>query len=182
MAINVEKLKIIELQNKTEQYSELINPIIDRVIKPYTRDLDKYMEKANNLIDSDTPITDADLDNIILILPKLIYWASEGIENIGIKEDLSKSMRDEEFIKAYANKIGSISQKNMETSLDVINEELSHLIYSHSKNKLKLKVSYAIEMLQSAKKIASKRMVDNDWVSTKSEPKNYQPQNRRRIY
>jgi hypothetical protein len=161
----LEKITLQLQQEQVDEYSNIVDTLVDRSVRSYCKDLDDYLKVLGNLFTSkEVIITDLQLEDIILRLPQLIYWASEGQEILGIKEDIAKSLRNDGFIKAFLEKQGSISQRNLQAEMDVLVEEYTQLIYSHACKKIKLKVTYAMEMLQSAKKILSKRMEDSEWV------------------
>lgn len=161
----ITKQKLKESQQKIEELSGIIDIIIDRLVRKYCSELDAEMKKITDKIQNyeQKPLSDLELDNIIIRLPQLIYWASEGQEILGVRADISESLKDEGFIVAYQDTQGSVGQRKLQAESEVLLEELTTMIYDRATKKIKLKVNYAIEMLQSVKKIYTKRINDYDW-------------------
>ena len=161
----ITKQKLKESQQKIEELSGIIDTIIDRLVRKYCSELDAEMKKITDKIQNyeQKPLSDLELDNIIIRLPQLIYWASEGQEILGVRADISESLKDEGFIVAYQDTQGSVGQRKLQAESEVLLEELTTMIYDRATKKIKLKVNYAIEMLQSVKKIYTKRINDYDW-------------------
>lgn len=161
----ITKQKLKESQQKIEELSGIIDVIIDRLVRKYCSELDAEMKKITDKIQNyeQKPLSDLELDNIIIRLPQLIYWASEGQEILGVRADISESLKDEGFIVAYQDTQGSVGQRKLQAESEVLLEELTTMIYDRATKKIKLKVNYAIEMLQSVKKIYTKRINDYDW-------------------
>lgn len=161
--LNKQMLK--DSQQKIEELSSIIDVIVDRLVRKYCSGLDAEMKKITEKIQNyeQKPLSDLELDNIIINLPQLIYWASEGQEILGIRADISESLKNEGFITAYHNTQGSVGQRKLEAESEVLLEDLTIMIYDRATKKIRLKVNYAMEMLQSAKKIYTKRINDSDW-------------------
>lgn len=177
--------KIVEIQENIDENTTKINAIIDRTIRPYIKDLDtaikEYSKQINN---TSNPISDETLDRIILELPKLMYWASEGQEILSLKSEFAKIIKSDKIIESLKTQTGSVSEKNLKAEHDAIDENVSLYIYTYSVNKIKDKLGNAMELLQSAKKIISKRMKDNDWSPPYKEVDNLKenPRERRKVF
>lgn len=165
----IDKAILKQHQKKVDEYSDIIEGMVERCLRPYCKGLDDYVSYITSLINENKDIPDIELEDIIIKLPQLIYWASEGVEQLGIKEDIAKSLKSDGFIRAYQDKQGSVSQKNLQASLEVIVEEYTQLIYSHAAKQIKIKITYATELLQCVKKIYSGRIAKSEWILTKEE-------------
>ena len=82
------------------------------------------------------------------------------MEVIGVKEDISNMMHQEKYRQAFTELNGSIANKKIQAETDSYEEELVNLIYSKSYKLVKAKVDMAFEIMQSAKKIMNKRVVE----------------------
>ena len=70
---NIDLQKIAGIQDKVEENSEIINKLVDDVIQPYCRDLDKYVKFIHNCLkDGENPPSDAELDDFVLNLSTYI--------------------------------------------------------------------------------------------------------------
>ena len=95
---NIDLQKIADIQNKVEEHSKTINQLVEDTIKPYVKDLDKYVQFIRDCLkDGENPPTDAELDDFVLNLSTLIYWASGACEQLGIRDDISKAVYKEMY-------------------------------------------------------------------------------------
>lgn len=163
--MELNRTKLTQHQELIKEYGNMIDTLVDRTVREFSKDLDEYIESVQPLlVDVNNPITDAELESIILTLPQLIYWASTGQERLGIREEISHSIREEQFVQAVKGKEGSVSLKTKQAEMEILVEDYTELIYSHASKLLKSKVNGATEILQSVKKILSKRMAESEWV------------------
>ena len=159
--MELNKLKIMEIQNNIEEYEKIITKLVDKQVRLYCKDLDTYIKEISQILNNnEMDITDAFLESVILQLPKYMYWASEGQEALSLRADLAKTVKNEEFLKQLETCTGTVSKKNMEAELKILHENFAYIIYVRSANKINLRLKYAMELLQSAKKLLSKRIHD----------------------
>lgn len=162
------KEAVEKLQRDIDKDSKQVKLLIDKLVNKYCSQLDKEMKYAHDIIYSQdnnfSDISDSELEEIILSLPASVYWSSQGLEDISIKQNIAKMIRDKSFIESFNEKQGNIGKKNIEANADIEIENITEFIYDTALKSIKLKQSYAIEMLQSVKKIYSKRINDNEKV------------------
>ena len=155
---NVDLKRIEEIQTKVEENSALINQLVDKVIQPYCKDLDRYVSFIRDLLkDGENPPTDMELDDIVLNLSTYIYWASGACEQLGIKDDSSKAV----YKEIYHTKRSEVSTGTV-AELDSIQEQITNIVYNRSYKILKSKVENAQELLSSCKKVLSHRMQEQE--------------------
>ena len=107
-------------------------------------------------------ITNEELDDIIMTIPTLLYFISEQQEKLGIKHDVSKSSRELLYNKIYMDTPGTAGIKKARADSQLVNESLVNIVYSRTYTIIKSKVDFALELLQSAKKILSRRISENE--------------------
>jgi len=157
--INVGKIR--QLQKRIDANSDIVNSIVDRLVSDYCKPLDEYMEFIRNILnDTANPPTDQELDDFILNLPVLLYFTGEAQEALGIKEDVAKAIKQELYNEIYEKSTGTIADKTAAAELATQNEYIAHIAYQRAYKKVKLRMEAANEMLQSVKKVISRRMVE----------------------
>ena len=157
---DIDATVILELQNRIDNNSELINKIVDDLVSQYCSGLDTYMAFIKELLNSDQPPTDVELDDFTLNLPVLLYFTGEAQEALGIKEDVAKAVRQEMYNEVYDAATGTIADKTAAAELASQAEYITHIAYQRAYKKVKLRMEAANEMLQSVKKVISRRMIE----------------------
>ena len=157
---NIDLKKIAETQKKVEENSETINNLVEDVIRPYIKDLDKYVSFIRECLkDGENPPTDAELDDFVLNLSTFIYWASGSVEQLGIRDDISKAVYKEIYhTKRNELSSGTVADKDSLAELGSQQEYLTNVCYSRAYKIVKAKVASAQELLSSCKKVLSHRM------------------------
>ena len=157
---NIDLQKIAETQDKVEEHSEVINNLVEATIKPYVKDLDKYVQFIRDCLkDGENPPTDSELDDFVLNLSTLIYWASGACEQLGIRDDISKAVYKEIYhTKRNELRSGTVADKDSIAELESIQEQITNIVYNRSYKILKARVENAQELLSSCKKVLSHRM------------------------
>lgn len=159
MELNKTNIKV--LQSTIDDYDKVIETFIDKQVKNYCKELDRYVTIVSRVLENkdNKSITNEFLEDVTLQLPKLMYWASEGQEILGSKFDIAKNVKNEKFLDnlKLCDK-GTVGQRTMEAELKTLEESTLCDIYNRAINKIGLKLKYATELLQSAKKLLSKRM------------------------
>lgn len=168
---NIDTNKVNELLTEVDNNVEYFLNITDKIVYSYTNDLDMLMQSIQTLINSDIEIDSTQLDKYVLSLSNMLYFVSYKSERVGIKADISKSIRQEIYNKAYLNNQLKDSDKKNKTTIAenvAVAEEQSKYesviqsIYDRVYKILKLKVDAGYELLSSLKKIISRRMQEAD--------------------
>ena len=138
-----------------------LDEIVDELTISCCKDLDDYIMYVKGLVDDvDTPISDAELDDIILTIPTLLYFTGNAQETLGIREDISKMDETNKYNNIFINTEGTVQAKQAYAKLQVQNETIATMVYQRACKKIKLRCDYALEILQSAKKILSRRLAE----------------------
>jgi len=157
---NIDLQKIADIQNKVEEHSKTINQLVEDTIKPYVKDLDKYVQFIRDCLkDGENPPTDAELDDFVLNLSTLIYWASGACEQLGIRDDISRAVYKEMYhSKRNELSSGTVADKDSIAELESIQEQITNIVYNRAYKTMKAKIENAQELLSSAKKVLSHRL------------------------
>ena len=156
--LKIDKVKSIQLH--VEKNSNLIEDIVTDIIKPYCQSLDKYVQFiADCLKDGENPPTDSELDDFCLNLSTYIYFAGGMCEQLGIRDDISKAVWKETYhSKRSEIDRGTVADKDSVAELESQQEQLTNICYNRAYRIMKSKIDSAQELLQSCKKVLSRRM------------------------
>ena len=126
---NIDLKKIADIQSRVEDNSATINRLVEDVITPYCKDLDKYISFIKECLkDGENPPTDAELDDFVLNLSTYIYWASGACEQLGIRDDISKAVYKEIYhTKRNELNSGTIADKDSIAELESLQEQIWRL-------------------------------------------------------
>ena len=156
--INDEKIRTV--QQKVDAHSKVLNDIVSEIVKPYCEDVDNYVKWINTILaDGTNPPTDEELEDMCLNLSTRIYFMSEACEQLGIKDDMSKAIKNEIYNKKRDEINGTVADKDSYAELESQQEQITNICYSRAYKIVKSKVDNAQELLQSCKKVLSRRMV-----------------------
>lgn len=158
--IKLDKVKDIQLH--VENNSKSMNDIVDSIIKPYCKDLDNYVLFIKDcLADGQNPPTDAELDDFCMNLSTYIYFAGGMVEQLGIRDDIAKAVYKEMYHSTRASMDkGTVADKDSIAELNSQQELLTSICYTRAWKTMKAKVENAQELLQSCKKVLTRRMTE----------------------
>ena len=156
---NLDLKKMSVIQQKVEGNSRQLEEIVDNIVTPYSKDLDKYVRLIKDILADENPPTDGELEDFCMNLSTYIYFAGAMCEQLGIKDDISKAIWKEVYNTNRDGEIkGTVADKNTIAELASQQEYLINVCYQRAYKILKSKVENAQELLQSCKKVLSRRM------------------------
>lgn len=158
---NTEQPKTAEsIMQKVDNISDTIKEISDRLVNKYCKDLDNLMSVIRKELQNNGEITDEELEIHILDLANTLYFIGSAQEDLGIKEDTCKAIR-QEIYSFYRNEAtGTVADKTALAELACQQETMTLAIYSRAYKKAKLRMDAGYEMLNSLKKIMNKRIAE----------------------
>lgn len=160
MAYSIEEKEIKKIRQNVETDFQQLDKIIYEIIKPFCKDLDKYVEFIKECLNNgEEPPSNAELEDWCMNLSTYIYFAGGMCEQLGIKDDISKAIYKEVY-NGYRQNTGkgTIADKNSLAELASQQEYLTNVCYNRAYKIMKSKVENAQELLQSSKKVLSHRM------------------------
>ena len=113
LGVGIDKEKFDEIVARVVRNSEEVDSIVNDLVKKYCGELDDYMKLIDNLINQKDPVADTQLDDFVLNLPALLYFASAAQEALGIKEDVAKAIRNEVYNRVREKAEGTIADKDI---------------------------------------------------------------------
>ena len=156
----VDENKCRSLKHQAEKYSETIEKIVDSLVRQYNKDLDDFMAKVKAMLDKNDHLTNDEIENITLRVPVYMYWASNGLETLGIQGDNAKAIKMEAYNNAVMSIDGTIRDKESYAENATLNEYLVDVAFSRAYKKLKTKLDMAVQLCQASRKVLQKRIAE----------------------
>lgn len=157
----IEISDVLQSVESVNGISKELDSIVEGIIEPQCKELDDYITYVKQLVDdTNTPIRDAELEDIILTIPSLLYFMGTLQENIGIREDIAKFDKTDKYNQIVTSAQGTVQAKTALADLETRNEALAIIVYQRAKRKLQTKYEIALELLQSTKKILNRRLAE----------------------
>jgi hypothetical protein len=146
--------------------STFIKKVVDEIVMRYSRELDEFVAMVRDylaLIKSNvmTTYTDDDLQMQIIKLPMLMYFAGDGLEDIGSESEIAAYKRKElynEIINSLDTSQYTIPDKKAKAEQGTETEDMMEKIYDRAYKKLKMKIEMATKLLESLKKVVDIRI------------------------
>lgn len=149
------------IMQKVNNISDTIRRISDGLVTEYCKDLDDLMSVIREELQDNMEITDEELEFHILDLANILYFTGSAQEDLGIKEDTCKAIRQEVYSKAREQATGkTVADKTAQAELVAQAETTTLAIYSRAYKKVKLRMDAGYEMLNSLKKVMNKRITE----------------------
>lgn len=161
--ISEEELRAVEdIRGSVETHSKALDTIVNEIIRPYCKDLDKYVCFIRDCLkDGENPPTSDELDDFCLNLSTYIYFAGGMCEQLGIRDDIAKAVYKEMYNTVRSNQDkGTVADKDSLAELASQEEYIVSSSYTRAYKMLKAKVENAQELLSSCKKVLSRRMAE----------------------
>ncbi|MBO7212419.1 MAG: hypothetical protein J6V44_15635 [Methanobrevibacter sp.] len=149
---------------KSEEDAKHIEEIVDNIVNSCCDKLDNYIEYVvkDLLNQEDYSLTNAELDDIIMTIPTMLYFVGTQQEKLGVKRDVSKQKRSLVFNEELAKAEGTQGLRKAFAENKVFYETMVTYVFENAYDIISSKVSAATEVLQSAKKIMSRRITETE--------------------
>lgn len=145
----------------TDINAQALDEIVNELVSRCCQELDDYVGYIKSILDDQTkPISDNELDDFILTLPTLLYFVSGAQEAMGIREDVARMTENDLFNRVLMEAAGTVAAKQAAARLATQDYAITTIIYQRTFKQIKSRVEAAYEVLQSAKKVLSRRVVE----------------------
>ena len=160
--VNNEQPKTAEsIMKKVDNISDTIKEISNKLVNNYCKSLDVEMDIIRLELRENNSLSDDTLEMHILELANILYFTGSAQEDLGIKEDTCKAIRQEVYSKAREQATGkTVADKTAQAELISQAETMTLAIYSRAYKKVKLRMDAGYEMLNSLKKVMNKRITE----------------------
>ena len=149
------------IMNKVDNTALVVKEVSDKLVEDYCHDLDNLMGFLRTQITRVEGMTDTQVEQFILELANTLYFTGSAQEDLGIKEDTCKAIRQEVYSKARERATGkTVADKTAQAELIAQAETMTLAIYSRAYKKVKLRMDAGYEMLNSLKKVMNKRITE----------------------
>ena len=164
---NDDMKKVAGIREDVETHSKFIDDVVNDIIRPYVKDLDKYVNFIKECLkDGENPPSTVELDDFVMNLATYIYFASGACEQLGIRDDISRTVYKEMYhSKRSEISHGTVADKDSIAELESLSEQITNIAYNRAYKTMKAKVDNAQELLSSAKKVLSHRLQEMQLVN-----------------
>lgn len=154
-------------------YNENMNDVTSFCDQIYLEEFAPYFDDERRLYkrleSTSTPITDAELEDILTNLPLRMFTVSEKVSQLRIKHEVVKIGTKEKARNIEANSSASTqTARKEEAAYSVLGDQLLAMAYSAVLERVEKEISYSRELIMSAKKIWDARR-NTDGVNPVSE-------------
>lgn len=155
---DISSTELTPTQAEVEVLSTNIENLVSQLVRTYTKDLDNYIKEIKEILDEYSP-TNEELVEWVGRLPIFIYYASSALEDLSIRENIAEMLKDEKYSDTFSKLTeGTVKDKESQSHLETIKEEMVENIYKSATRKVKNKIEYSTKLLDSIKKIMGLRM------------------------
>ena len=152
------------MQSVSEKVNGLSKEVVemaDQIANEVCADLDDYMTGIDEILtNQENPVSDSQLDDFVLNLSSLLYMVSDAQENLGIKEDVARAIQKEVYNRVREKAQGTVADKDTAAELQCQEESIITIVYARAYKKVKLRVEAANEMVNSVKKVMTRRIAE----------------------
>ena len=156
--------EVLRVKQESETDAEFIKSTVDSLVAKYATDLDNFtasvvenLRLASNARTMEQ-YTDDLLQNQVITLPTVLYFAGNGLEDLGAENSVAEYKRKEVYNIAFAEAHGTIPDKKAQAEKLCENEQFLEEIYDRAYKKPKLKIEHGTRVLESLKKVLDYRI------------------------
>ena len=153
-------MKMRTTKSKVERDSKEIERMVDTVSSCFENELDAIIQKIKELLSNSDKISDDELELMTLKVPVYMYFAQQGVENIGIMYDASKLNKQQTFNELFDRAEGTISDKKAIAELSSMPQHYVEIVFSRAYKRLKSKIDVCEHLCLSLRKVIGKRTQD----------------------
>lgn len=158
--INIDIDKLLELDAEVVKNAKTVNDLVLEIVKKATSDLDVLVFEIKEEVFSNKPIDTEILEKYAMEISTLLYYLGQAQEYIGLRYDISKAVYKERYGEIYGKAVGTIADKTAFTENELSYEFVEQSINERAYKRIKVKVENVTELLQSIKKIISRRIAE----------------------
>ena len=159
-----------ECNNILSHAESIVGTNIINNVNELTKELDCLIDQMHKkVLREEYQISDKELEKLIIRLPIWIYELNNVLMKAGIREDLSKIIKQINYNQAFSIQEGTIADKKSGAELAVKEEQLLETTWKRSVKIISQKMDIANDLLSSCKKIFSKRIEEVNLIKRSPE-------------
>ena len=164
------KVQMQDIMSQVDKDSAYLEELVDDIVNSSCSKLDEYVEYISKIIaDPDYNLTNTELDDIIMTIPTMLYFIGDQREKIGIKYNVAKASRNymassllRDTESEVDGKKRTVTERKAEVDASLFYEDQVITVYETARDIIEKKLNYSTELLQSAKKIMSRRISETE--------------------
>lgn len=161
LASNVNIDGVHQNNERVESLTSVVREMVKKIVDEACEDLDNYMKQIDEILcDKDTPVSDDELEDFTLNLPALLYLVSSRREELKIKEDVAKAVHKDVYNRVREKAQGTVADKDTAADLAAQSEAITVIVLQRAGSTIKTREEAAWEMLNSVKKVLTRRTVE----------------------
>ena len=161
LASDVNLEKIHKNNERVESLTSVVREMVKNIVDQACKDLDEYMQLIDQILcDKDNPVSDRELEDFTLNLPSLLYLVSSRREELKIKEDVAKAVYKDVYNRVREKSQGTVADKDTAADLAAQSEAITVIVLQRAGTTIKAREEAAWEMLNSVKKVMTRRTVE----------------------
>lgn len=151
-------MRIKAIKETVDNNTQPLQGIVDEIVGEHCNVLDEYMKQVDEALCSDKQPTTKMLEDMLLNINSILYWAGNGLEKSTLKEGVAKMVKEERYNTEYNEATGTIADKTAYAKLESQEEELVRQCFTAAVKLYQHKIDRASEMASSLKKIITHRI------------------------
>lgn len=158
-SVDVEKVKANNM--RVESLTVVVRDMVGEIVNDACKTLDGYMAQIDEILcDKDTPVSDEELEDFTLNLPSMLYLVSARREALKVKEDVAKAIYKDVYNRVREKAQGTVADKDTAADLAAQSEAITVIVLQRAVTTIKTREEAAWEMLNSVKKVLTRRTVE----------------------
>lgn len=156
--VDVDDLSILdqEVVNNTKT----VNKLVLEIVRPLSEHLDEVVAEVREKLSMVASVDTESLEIYAMRISTELYYLGQAQEFVGLRADVSKAVYKERFNSLYQQANGTINDKTAQTEYQITREFVEMSINERAYKRLKVKIENAYELLNSIKKVLSRRIAE----------------------
>jgi len=152
--------KLQEGMQGIEARSYTLKVAQQRLVQSFTADLDRFIDEMRGALRQGARMTDGELEALVLNIPAHVYFVSEGLEKLALDAEVAVARRKEQQYAIFTDQSGGVEARRQAADVGTLSEQFVAAVYDHAYKEMKMKLDIAQTLGTAAKKLLSKRMLD----------------------
>lgn len=147
-----------ETLKNIEEQSKLVMEVVDSILGKDLESIDQYLTNIKQKFSGCKELTDLELDEIIFEVPLHLYYLYSVLHKCELRKGLADESKSYKKNEAILNATGTVQEKTSKAELACSEGVIVFLAYKNACDIIRGKMDSASELLNSAKKIQSRRV------------------------
>ena len=161
LASNVDLERVRTNNERVESLTSVVRDMVRGLVNEVCSELDKYMHQIDEILcDKENPVSDEELEDFTLNLPSLLYLVSSRREELKVKEDVARAVHKDVYNRVREKAQGTVADKDTAADLAAQSEAITVIVLQRAGSTIKSREEAAWEMLNSVKKVLTRRTVE----------------------